>query len=100
MLLPTSSAPQRRGTSNYTNGSLPLGVTVIVSAGANTTGLLVRTLFQSGTANLTIGGVTVASVSGTNLNYFGPGFLVPPGVELAVNAVVAGAQIVVSWDVL
>ncbi len=100
MILPPSSAPQRRGNSNYTNGSLPLAVTVIVSAAANTTGLLVRTVFQSGTANLTIGGVTVSSVSGTTLSYFGPGFLVPPGVELAVNAVIAGAQIVVSWDVL
>lgn len=100
MLLPPSSAPQRRGNSNYANSSLPGGVTVIVSAGANTTGLLIRTFTISGTVNLTIGGVTISSVSGTQLSYFGPGFLVPPGVELALNAIVAGAQIVVSWDVL
>jgi len=100
MLSPPPSAPQRRGNSNYSNASLPLGVTTIVSAGANTTGLIVRSLFLGGSVNFQIGAISVIGLNSSLFNLIGTGFIIPPGVELGVNTIVAGAGVVVTWDVL
>jgi len=98
-------ALQRRGATNYVNGSLPSGTTVILSAAANTTGVIVRTLFATAGSTYALVGIDGAnfigiSASGTSaVNYFGPGILLPPGSELTVNSGGGGAQIGVTWDV-
>ena len=101
MFAPASNQQfQKRGASSLVNGSLPLGPTTIVSAAANTTGIIVRTLFLSGSINFIIGGITVIGLSSSQFNLIGSGFIIAPGVELRVDTITAGAQIVVTWDAI
>lgn len=103
MISNPNASPQRRGASTST-ATINVGVTTLVTAGANTTGLVLRTAILSAVAGgliqVTIGGQpVVAAISGGFFNYTGPGLLVPPGSALAVEAVTAnGSAYIVSWD--
>jgi hypothetical protein len=97
---------QRRGGSSYSNASLPSGNTDVVTAAANTNGLIVRTaLLQSigpGTTTLWDGNLAYFLIALINqaISYTGNGILIPPGSPLRVTSNGGGGSVWITWDVL
>jgi hypothetical protein len=104
MIFGSANAPQRAGSMVFNNTSLPSGITEIVSAVANTTGIIVRTcclLSGSGGLNLQSSGGAIFMLSPPvgNIFYNGPGMLFPAGEAVRLSSGAAGNQAFVSYDV-
>jgi hypothetical protein len=96
---------QRRGATFFNNGALPAGNTTIVSAAANTTGLIVRTIALDGRApsfvETNIGGAPLFGCAPGATNYYlGAGILVPPGVALNVTSGAVNGGCYLTYDIL
>jgi hypothetical protein len=105
MLTAPSQAPQRRGNTQYGNGTLPSGTTTVVAGGANPRGIIVRTAIIGavGGSNTSIEttGAPFCIVTGANyFTYNGPGYLIPPGLPLLVISSSAGGSVNMSYDLL
>jgi hypothetical protein len=105
MLSAASAPPSRIGTSGATVSSTPSGSQDIVSAGANTTGLIVRSIWLLGaTSYISVAngsdGLFFAVSSGAVAYYNGPGILIRPGTSLRYVGNAAGNSISITWDVL
>lgn len=102
MIQNPNQAPQRRG-AQIAFGA-PSGPVTLVSAGANTTGLIVRTAILYSASNVGIeletGSHPVFIALNGVFNYVGPGVLVPPGQALSIDVTGAGPSYVVTWDVI
>lgn len=94
----TRSADRRTGASNYSNAAIASGDTTVISAGANTGGVFIRTLAGSASAgqswSLKVNGVIVLGVTDTqSREMLAGGLLVPAGVAVVVNGSAAGAGV-------
>lgn len=99
----TQAQPLQRAGQGSAGGLLGAGNTTLISAGANTAGVIVRTVTlggQSQFANLLVGGVAVFTCPSSQVfNYQGPGFLVPPGVAVTADGGTGGGYATITWDV-
>ena len=105
MLTAPSSAPQRRGATQYGNGSLPAGTTTVVAGGSNPNGIIVRTAIigavVGSNTSIETTGAAFCVVAGANyFVYTGMGLLIPPGLPLLVLSASAGGSCNMSYDVL
>lgn len=95
----------RLGGSAY-SAAPPLGSTTLVTAVANTGGIVIRNivLAGNGTSQVTLvaGGSSIAVCPASGFfHYLGPGFVIPAGVALTVSiASATGGFCGVTWDVL
>jgi hypothetical protein len=104
MLIPASVAPfYRRGASSIVSNTTG-GNVVMISAGTNVNGILIRTL----NLNAQAGAFVVVSIGGNqvfqsyNFNTFffsGPPFFVPPGLAVEQNGN-SGGSVIMTWDLL
>jgi hypothetical protein len=105
MIAAGNQAPQRRGASAYSNASVATGVTTVVAAGANTNGLIIRTLCCTATptaANLIRAGtIPIIAVYNGAYTYEGAGILVPAGQALDIESGSGAAGILyITYDLL
>jgi hypothetical protein len=106
MLSAASAVPQRRGAIDYANASLAANDVIVVAAGSNLNGIIVRTIVMVSAA----GGNSYLKASstghfllaaGTNwTDYRGMGLLISPGVALIIFSNVAGGQAYLTYDLL
>ena len=98
----TQSQPYQRSGQSAAGGALGAGVTTLITAGANSNGVILRTVTLGGEsqyANLRVGGTPVFTCPSSQVfNYQGPGFLVPPGVAVAADGGTGGGYAHVTWD--
>lgn len=97
-----ASPLSRRGATNYSNAALA-GNVVVVSAGANVSGIVVRTVAANTSGNLLIvraGGATLMLLGDTQRNYLGPGIVIPPGIALEVSISVGSVDMAMTYDLL
>jgi hypothetical protein len=101
-MLNSISALQRRGLSTYSNAALTTEQT-IVAAGANVSGIIIRTI----AGNTTAGQILVLRAGGNSLlllanntNYIGPGLVIPAGQALTVASSGAAIDMVITYDLL
>lgn len=105
MIQNPNSAPQRRG-ANVSSGVAASGFTLIVAAGANTTGIILRSVIlvsvTGGGIDLHVNGnATLSSFNAAATNYMGPGILIPAGQTLGVfSSGTAGSFYNFSWDAI
>lgn len=105
MLSAASAPPSRIGTSGTSVSSTPLGSQDIVSAAANTTGLIVRSIWLLGANSYIsvangVDGFFFAASLGQVAAYNGPGILIRPGTSLRYVGNAAGNSISITWEVL
>lgn len=106
-MIGASNAPIQRMGANYAEGepTAPGSIT-LVSAGANTTGLIIRSALVFGGAGLACylrinSRRLFGASSSIFVNYQGPGILVPPGQALTLDWTgSSGILYAVSWDVI
>lgn len=106
MISAPPAAFQRPGANYYSNGSLAFpGNTTVVSAAANTTGLIVRTALLLAPASVFCGLYSDANILGGTYNNLmwnlpGPGLIIPPGKAFNLAASGAGCQAFITWDAI
>ena len=109
-MLTKGSALQRPGASYYANSVMTGAANVVVASGANTKGIIVRTVIMAGNDAATWSIVQAGtsrilqgpnSAGGAVFSYVGPGILIPPGQALSVGVTGTGNAIMfMSYDVL
>lgn len=95
---------QTLGATRY-SGAPGAGTVVLVTAAANTKGVIIRTLWlcagASSYMNITLGAAAAFTSYNTNsVNYMGPGILVPPGLQISVGCSGAGNNYDITADIL
>ena len=104
MITNSASPMQRRGASSYA-GTPPLGTTTLVAVGANTNGIVLRTILLAGngtTQFLIAAGVQfIICNAASQFSYIGPGIVIPAGVALTIEVQQAvNGYAAISWDLL
>jgi hypothetical protein len=105
MITNSASPMQRRGSSNWA-AQPAVGTNNVVSGGANTNGIIVRTVLLTGNGSaqlIVLAGVVNWLICPTTgyVNYFGPGVVIPAGQALEVIAQSSAAGFAaISWDPL
>ena len=105
MLSAASGPPSRIGTSGISVSSTLSGSVDLVTAAANTTGLIVRSIWLLGASSYIsvangADGVFFTASLGQVAAYNGPGILIRPGTSLRYVGNAAGNSISITWDVL
>jgi methionine aminopeptidase len=106
MLSAASAVPQRRGATDYANGALAAGDVIVVAAGSNINGIIVRTAAMVSVAGsntyikASTTGIMILAHQATWVDYRGMGLLISPGVALIINSNLAGGQAYLTYDIL